>query len=436
MVKQTGTSQYYTLLLIIFVMLFSTVDRQIVSILVDDIKADLALTDRDLGWILGPSFTIVYAISAIPIARRADIGSRRTIISLGLGLWSLFTAATAYVTNFWQLFLMRMGVGIGEASASPAAQSLISDILKPEQRGRGMSIFLIGSVAGLAVGMIGGGWINELWGWRTAFLAAGIPGLALAMLMRLTVQEPRRGAIEGRDVGSEEVGDWLQCCRHLLSMPSLRWIIIGSVLGFFYAIGKNSWEPTFIRRVYELTSGETGTWYFFTTPLPAILGLFLGGWWCDRWSKHDSRAYLWVPAIGQLAAIPFLVAFFLWPTAQRLPLPFGLPDMPVAFLFSIIGSVLSSIYTPPILAAVQKLAKLRMRATAAALVSTLGTLIGSSLGPLVVGDLNLRLEPDFGTESIRWALTAITAALVVSSLAFLFAARHFERDLPEGAPAV
>jgi MFS family permease len=424
----------YTLLLLVLVMVFSTVDRQIVSILLEDIKTDLALDDRMLGWILGPSFTLVYALSAFPLARWADTGIRRNIIALGIGLWSLFTVATAFVQSFVQLFLMRMGVGIGEASAGPTAQSIISDILRPEQRSRGMSIFLIGAVAGLAVGMVGGGWVNEIWGWRFAFVAAGVPGLVIAALFRWTVGEPTRGAIEGRSAAEESSGHWLDDCRHLLSLPSLRWIIVASVLGLFYAIGKNAWEPTFIRRIYQLGSGATGTWYFVTTPLPATFGLLLGGWWCDRWSRRDGRAYLWVPAIGQLAAIPLLVAFFLWPADQFIPLPFDLPAMPVAFVFSIFGSVLSSIYSPALLTAVQNLARLKMRATAAAVVSTISTLIGSSLGPLVVGDLNVRLEPALGADAVRWALTAITAALVFSSLACLLASRTFVRDLPVPAP--
>src|SRR5262245_6640069 len=158
----------WVLLLIAVVMLFSTVDRYVVSILAEDMKRDLGLDDRQLGWILGPSFTIVYSIAILPLARWADLGVRRNIVVLGLAVWSLFTTLTAWVQGFARLFLMRMGVGIGEASASPALHSLVSDTVPPEQRGRGLSWISIGAVLGLAVGTAGGGWINEFWGWRAA----------------------------------------------------------------------------------------------------------------------------------------------------------------------------------------------------------------------------------------------------------------------------
>ena len=148
----------YVLAMIVLVMLFNTVDRHIVSILLDDIKRDLSLTDRQLGWILGPSFTLVYALCVFPLARWADRGVRRSIIALGLAVWSLFTLATACAQNFAYLLAMRMGVGVGEASASPAAQSLISDTVPPEQRARGLSMLSVGAVLGIAVGMGGGGW--------------------------------------------------------------------------------------------------------------------------------------------------------------------------------------------------------------------------------------------------------------------------------------
>ena len=419
----------YLLLMIVGVMLFNTVDRYIVAILVDDIKADLALSDRQLGWILGPSFTVMYALSVFPLARWADRGVRRNIIALGLSLWSVFTLMTAWTQSFLQIFAMRMGVGIGEASASPAAQSLISDSVPPEQRSRGLSMLSVGAVLGLAVGMAGGGWVNELWGWRAAFLIAGTPGLALALLFRLTIREPVRGAIEGRDSGREKKGNWQQDCRYLLSLPSMRWLILAHALALLYTTGKGSWEPTFIRRVYDMGSAATGTWYFLTTPLPSAFGIFLGGWLCDRWSRRDKRAHLWVPVISTLGASPFLVAFLLWPEEHRIGLPLGLPPMPVAFLFSIVGSVLGAMHSAPFLAAVQGLARVRMRASAAALFSLTGSGIGSGLGPLIVGDLNVRFAALYGDDAVRWALVWITLAFLLTAAVSVLAARSFRDDL-------
>ena len=422
----------YLLLMIVGVMLFNTVDRYIVSILVDDIKADLALSDRQLGWILGPSFTLVYALSVFPLARWADRGVRRNIIALGLSVWSLFTLMTAWTQSFVQIFVMRMGVGIGEASASPAAQSLISDSVPPEQRSRGLSMLSVGAVMGLAVGMAGGGWVNELWGWRMAFLLAGIPGLGLALLFRLTIREPVRGAIEGRDSEGKRGGNWLEDSRYLLSLPSMRWLIIAHALALLYTAGKGAWEPTFIRRVYDMGSAAAGTWYFLTTPLPSAFGIFLGGWLCDRWSRRDQRAHLWVPIVSTLGSSPFLVAFVLWPEQQQIELPWNLPPMPVAFLFSIVGSVLGAMHSAPFLAAVQGLARVRMRASAAALFSLTGSGIGSGIGPLVVGELNERLAPLHGDFAVRWALAWITLAFLLTAVTSAVAARSFRSDLARG----
>jgi len=278
--------------------------------------------------------------------------------------------------------------------------------------------------------MGGGGWVNEFWGWRAAFLVAGVPGLALALIFRLTIREPRRGAIEGRDASREARGNWREDCRYLLSLPAMRWLLVAHAFALFYSTGKAAWEPTFIRRVYEMGSGATGTWYFLTTPLPSALGIFLGGWLCDRWSRRDLRAHLWVPVISTLGATPFLLAFLLWPEDQRISLPGDLPALPVAFLFSIVGSIVGAMHSAPFLAAVQGLARLRMRASAAALFSITGSGIGSGLGPLLVGDLNMRFQATSGDAGVRWALAWITLAFVLTAGASLLAARTFRDDLP------
>ncbi len=427
----SGNDRYtrYLLAAVVLVMMLSTVDRHVVAILLDDIKTDLGLTDRQLGWILGPSFTVVYAVSVLPLARWADRGVRRDIIALGLAVWSLFTIATAWVGQFAQLLAMRMGVGLGEASAGPAIQSLISDSIPPEGRSRGLSFISIGAVLGLAVGMAGGGWINELWGWRAAFLIAGVPGLVVAFVFRLTIREPSRGAMEGRDASREASGNLLEDCRYLLSLPSMRWLLVAHGFALLYTSGKGAWEPTFIRRVYDMGSGSAGTWYFLTTPVPSMIGLFLGGWLCDRWNERDARAHLWVPILSLVGSLPFMLAFLLWPAADRVTLPWGLPPFPVAFGFSIVSSVVGAMHSAPFLAAVQGLAKLRMRASAAALFSLTGSGIGSGIGPLLVGDLNVRLAARYGDEAIRWGLVWLSLGFVLAAIACGVAARTIRSDL-------
>lgn len=431
MQPEAADSRYrsYLFTMIVVVMMLNTIDRNIISILVDDVKADLALDDQQMGWILGPSFTLVYAVSVLPLARWADRGVRRNIISLGLGAWSLFTIATGWVQGFLQLFLMRMGVGIGEASASPAIQSLVSDTVPPEHRSQGLSFISIGSVLGLAVGMAGGGWVAELYDWRVAFVFAGAAGVVMALVFRATIREPARGESEGRDASREREASLKEDCLYLLSMPAMRWLIVAHGFALLYTSGKGAWEPTFIRRVYDMGSGSAGTWYFLTTPLPAMFGLWLGGWLCDRWSRRDERAYLWVPVISFVGSLPFMVLFLLWPENDRIALADGLPLFPVAFVWSVASSILGAMHSAPFLSLVQGLAKLRMRASAAALFSLTGTGIGSALGPLIVGYLSGALEAVYGDDAIRWGLVWLSIGFVLAAGACVFSARGVRADL-------
>lgn len=419
----------YLFAIIVGVMMLNTVDRHVVAILVDPIKLDLDLTDSQMGWILGPSFTLVYTASVLPLARWADRGVRRNIIALGLSVWSLFTMATGWVQGYLQLFVMRMGVGIGEASASPAIQSLVSDTVPPEHRSQGLSFISVGAVLGLAVGMAGGGWVNELWGWRAAFVIAGAPGLLVALLFRLTVREPVRGQSEGR--AGEEGGQrtLLDDGRYLLSLPAMRWLLVAHAFALLYTSGKGAWEPSFIIRTYDMGTGAAGTWYFLTTPIPSMFGLWLGGWLCDRWAARDERAYLWVPAVSLLGSLPFMVLFLLWPEDHRVDLGGGLPLFPVAFAWSIASSILGAMHSAPFLSLVQGLARVRMRASAAALFSLTGTGVGSAIGPLVVGYLSQSFELAYGDDSLRWGLVWLSLGFVASAATCVLAARTVRGDL-------
>jgi MFS family permease len=416
----------YVLVLILFVLTFSTTDRFIVSILVDDLKRDLGLSDRQLGWILGPSFTVVYSLSVLPLARLADRSVRRSIIAAGLFAWSLFTALTGFVNSFAQLFLARMAVGIGEASASPASQSLISDLVPPERRARGISVVSIGGVTGLALGMAGGGWVAEHYGWRWAFIAAGVPGLALGVLFRLTVREPARS---GARAVPGEAGHWWSDTRALFAQSSFGWLVAAHIVATFFSTAKNSWEPAFLRRVYEMGPAAAGTWYFLITPLPAMFGIYLGGWLCDRWSRVDPRARMWVPLLSQLLSIPPLYLFFVWPHDDVVLLPRIGVELPIAFIFSAIGSVIGAAYTAPMLATAQELAPPRMRALSAAVMSLSGAALGAAFGPMAVAELSTYFAPTHGNEAVRWALVATLVVPVLGAIVCALGARSLAGDL-------
>lgn len=424
----TGYTRY-VLGIVFLIQIFNNVDRTVLSILVEPIKKDFDMSDTQMGAAMGLAFTIVYTLTALPVARWADFGVRRSIVAGALLIWTGFTAVTALVQNFTQLFLARMGVGIGEAGGIAPSLSLLSDYLPPERRGRGLSVVSMGAVTGMGLGMVVGGWINEVWGWRWAFVAAGVPGMALAGVVRLTVREPARGGSEkgvpllGRDSLS-------RVFKHMLGMPTYVCIVVANAFAIFAVMGRNLWEPSFIIRSYEMGTADAGLWYFLTSPMPSMLGIYLGGMFADRFAVRDHRWYMWVPAIGQAISIPLLCAFLLWPASDRVSLPFGLPEIPVAFLFSVVGSVFSTFFTAPFLATIQSLAMLRMRAMAAAMSSTVSSFVGMCAGPLLVGVLSDGFEVRFGQEALRYSLLVPTIAPIGSIVFCLLGARTIRSDTP------
>lgn len=425
----------YVLFLLLLVAVFNNVDRTILSILVEPIKADFQLTDTEMGAAMGVAFVLVYTVTALPVARWAEFGVRRSIIAGGLFLWSLFTAATYWVQNFGQLFLMRMGVGIGEAAGTPPSLSLLSDYLPRHRRARGISVIPVGAVTGMGLGMVAGGFINEAYGWRIAFVAAGVPGILLAVLVRFTMREPVRGGSEARG-HSNQSATLLEAIRYLLGLRSFQVILVANAFANFAAMGRNLWEPSFLIRTYEMGTGSAGLWYFLTSPLPSMLGIYLGGRYADRLGARDPRWYLWVPAAGQTLSVPILVAFLLWPESDRMALPafmarLGVADIPVAFVFSIVGSVFSTFFTAPFLASIQNIAKLRMRAMAAALSTAVSSFVGLCAGPLLVGVVSDAFQSSYGSDALRYSLLVPTLAPLLSALVCVLGAGTIQRDLRE-----
>jgi MFS family permease len=419
----------YVLGVVMLVMIFSIVDRTITSILLVDIGRELQLSDRQLGVLVGLAFTLVYSAASLPVARWADLGVRRSIIAWGLVAWSAATALTALAQNFFQILLARMAVGIGEAAGSAPSQSLISDYVPPSRRARGLSVVSIGAVAGLALGQVAGGWLGQWYGWRFAFVAAGLPGLLIALMVRFTVREPPRGHSEGGRVETGPHQSMREVLAYMVGLPAFRWLLVAGSLSLFAAMGRNLWEPTFLIRVYEMRTGPAGTWYFLIGPLPAALGIYLGARLSDRLSRRDARWYMWIPAIGHLAGVPLQSAFVMWPEQHRLALPGGLPELPVGFLFSAAGGVLFSFFTAPVLAVTQGLVRPRMRALAAAFMTAVHGLVGHGLGPLLIGDLNERLAPVYGAHAIRYSLLVTTLLPLLASVFYLVCARTLRADL-------
>ena len=413
----------YSLGLIFLVAVFNVCDRTIMSVLVPEIRADLELSDRQIGILMGPAFAVVHILAGIPIARLADRRSRRSIIAVGLFAWSVLTILQGVARNFGQLLVARMGVGIGEAAGAPPSHSLLADYASVSMRARALSLLQVGALCGMGLGMALGGYLNEIWGWRAAFVAVGVPGVALSLLVFLTLREPPRGVGDGASAPTGASESMLDAALHLLRTPTYAWMLAGVSAAGIVSVGRNAWEPTFLREVYAMGSAEAGLTYFLISPVPSAVGTLAGGWLTDVLSRRDERWYFWIPALGSLVSVPCALGFLMWPEGDLLA------GIPVGFYFGVLLSFAATGAMPAILAMGQSLAPPRMRAFSAALWSMIFNFVGMGLGPFFVGDLIERLRPEHGSEAIRFALAAASLAPVIATVFYLVASRTVVRDI-------
>ena len=406
----------YVLGVLVLLYIVNYVDRQILSVLIEPIKHDLGVSDTAMGLLSGMAFALFYTTAGIPIARLADRGSRRNVISVGVVVWSGMTALTGFAQSFLQLALARVGVGCGEAALSPASHSLITDYFPPERRATALSIYNVGANLGIMLGFIAGGWIGENFGWRTAFLVVGLPGLAAALLARLTIREPQRGAMEERQ-GEQEIPGVREVFSYLWSLRSFRHLSLSAAFYAFAAYGFTVWGATFLIRVHGMSLAESGLWMGLIQGVGGGIGTYVGGRLCDSLGARDARWMVWTPAVGGALSLPLLGVFLFWPGQAG-----ALAGYAPAMVFSVF-------FVGPSYALTQSLAKLRMRALASALVMFIMNLIGLGIAPLVVGALNDAMEPRFGAEAVRYSLMVTGAASSWAIVHSLMAARTVREDL-------
>lgn len=415
------TTRNYVLVLLTLVYTFNFIDRQLLSILQESIKLELLLSDSQLGLLTGFAFALFYVTAGLPIARLADRSNRRNIVAVSVGLWSFMTAISGLVQNYSQLLAARVGVGIGEAGGSPPSHSIVSDIFPPEKRASALSFYSTGVNLGILFGFLFGGWLNEFFGWRVAFMVVGIPGIILAFIVRATVKEPIRGLIENK-VASDEQVPFKQVITILWQRKTFRHLALASGLNAFAGYGTANWLASFFIRSHEMTTGELGTWLALSTGLFGAIGILLGGILADKLGKTDKRWYLWVPGIATILVAPFML-FTLLTGSQY-----------VALLCAFIPGLLQNVYLGNSIATTHSLVGLRWRSTASAILFLVLNIIGLGLGPFAVGYLSDFLSPSLGTESLRYAMVALLpTAMIWSSIHFLIASRTLQKDL-EQAP--
>lgn len=388
--------------LLFLVSLMNYLDRYVIGVLLPAIKADLQLSDTQLGFITGIAFTLLYATMAIPIGRIADRHSRKWVMVISLTVWSLMTSSCGLARNFFHLAISRILVGVGEAGVTPAALSLMSKLFPERQRATAVAIYWLGSPIGILIGFFLGAWMGQAYGWRTTLLLLGVPGIMLAVVLILFLPDPVAD-VTREDPLSKSRSLW-KIIRELLPNRSLRHVTLGAG---FYTIpwaGFIAFLPSFYGRTHGMSAVEAGTTLALVLGSSQIIGVLLGAVISDRLSEKDMRWHFLISCAAALMPIPFYFLVFLWPT----------PAFSLVFVFiSFVLGALQGGCTPAI---AQSVVDPRDRGVAVALYLAGVNLIAGT-GTLLIGMLSDFLTPYWQTEALGIAI--MIAAVLFSSIAGL-----------------
>lgn len=417
-----------TLLMAIYVLNF--LDRQVVSILAEPIKQDLNLADWQLGMMTGLAFAVLYTVLGLPVARWAERGDRPVIISLAVALWSGFTVLCGLAQTFTHLILARIGVGVGESGCTPPALSLIAETTPERQRASAISVYMLGAPVGSLLGLAVGGLIADAYGWRVAFLVAGVPGIFFALLCWFTLKEPRKVMAQHSAHIQANQATFGETLKYLTTKKTFWLIALGAAIKAFIGYGHAPFTASFFLRVhgeevaglasqFNLQSvGFLGLALGLMGGLAGTLSSWLGGQIADRYAKTDLRGYVVVPAFASLIAVPIYI------TAV------SVPSATVALCILVINGLLGSLWYGPVYAIGQSIVPPHMRATTSAILLFIINLIGLGLGPLAVGIISDVMARGFdmgAAQGVRWALI-ISTCFGVLAFALFWVARKTIRE--------
>jgi predicted MFS family arabinose efflux permease len=397
---------WYALGILALVYAVNIADRFVVSALIEPIKLELHLSDTAIGFLTGTALAIFYTGMGIPLGLVADRVDRRKLIALSVGIWSLMTALSGMAANFTQLLLSRIGVGIGEAGGTPASQSLLSDVFPLSHRVLANTVFTLGAAAGSMLGSVAGGNIAEAFGWRAAFLALGVPGIGLALIVRFTMREPPRG---GEPASSSAAGTPLrETLRFIRGQRSLLHTLAGATIVTYWGWGLLWWTPAFFSRTHHLTTGQAGTLVGTVSGIAGAAGIIGGGLLIHFLSRRDPRWQVWV--VGAATLFGTLASAAVYAT----------DSLPLATLALWIFVPVAYLNLGPILSLTQSLVRPRMRGLTCALLLFGANVANLALAPQFIGILSDQLAQHFaaGSGSLRWAL-------LINSLTGVWAAYHF-----------
>lgn len=399
-----------TLFILVGVFSINFMDRQILAILAEAIKQDLSLSDTQVGLLYGFAFAAVFATAGIPIARYADRADRARVINWSLVVFSVMSAVCGLAASYWQLIVVRIGVAVGEAGTSPPSHSVIADLYPVHRRSTAMAAFSLGPHVGLLLAFVVGGWAGQFWGWRAAFLVAGLSGLAFALPCFMFLRDP------GRNRPTARPPQFRTALSHLLVQRSARHLFAGATVFTAVAYAVVGWLPSMLMRD-GLGIGFTGSILALLVGVAGGAGTFLGGVFADRLGRRDPAWRLRVVGLVLLLMAPVFAAGFL---ATGTVATLALLALPCALL---------GFYLGPTFAMVQSLAAPETRATAAAALLFLGNTVGLGLGPIAIGTLSDALTPIAGAGSLRLALLAVVPLCLWAAYHYYAAASYVGLDI-------
>jgi predicted MFS family arabinose efflux permease len=405
------TSSWWALIMLTAIYICGFIDRIIMQVLVEPVKAEFSLSDLQIGIVAGLAFAVLNVLLGLWVARFAERCRRMSLVAVGTVLWSIATSACGMAGTFIQLLLARISVGVGEAVGLPSSSSIISDYFPKKQRTTAMSILMLSPPIGAFIGFVGGGYVAQAYGWRAAFWIAAIPGFILAIAAAITVGEPQRGRYDDLGEKADEVPPFRAVLKRAWHRHSLRHLLIGSTAAALVGFGLNAFLTSFLIRRFGFTIAQAGLIAGIIASLPAVISMTASGWLADWIGARDSRAYGYIPGISLLIAAP---AYILAVTRA---------DATSAVVLLGIATLFQYTYLGPTLGVFQNMMHPRMRATSSAFNNMLYTLIGNGLGPVLVGVLSDRFGPADPASSKPGE--GLMLAMAVASVGYLWAAIHY-----------
>jgi predicted MFS family arabinose efflux permease len=408
---------WYVVVILLVIYALNQLDRSVINILAESIKRELRISDTQLGLLTGTSFAVFYSLMGLPMARLADRVHRVNLISVAVLVWSALTMSCGLAVNYLSLFAIRMGVGVGEAGGTPPSQSLIADYFPHQRRSTAIALFNSGVALGVFLGFLMGGYINQWWGWRAAFLVAGAPGVVAAILLKLTVKEPVRGRVDGLEQSAQATPPLGQMIRKLFGRRSYFLIVVAATCSIGVMFVSAAWLPPMFIRLYGFKSGQIGGWLALCTGLGGGVGSFAGGAFADHLKRRWPLAEIYVPAVAALLTFPSLLV-----TVLARDTGLALVGMGALFTFGYV-------WIGPTSSMIHRVVPVRSRAFAIGFMLFFSNITAQAFGPPLIGAVSDALRPAHGADSLRYALAGASVFLLLSAVLYLFAARPYEADV-------